>query len=353
MAAAGTSIEQLRDAVGRRQLASVYLVLGGEAALRRRAFEILRQAFIDDAGEEPPGAVTRMDLRADGLDALLDEARSLPLFAMLGSGSGRLLWASDAEALEKVEDLGDLQRYLADPVAATCLVLEAVSLDKRRGAFKMLAAASTVVDCEAPKSEADVRRWIEATVKARGYSIEPRATVLLLELVGTAITVLEHELEKAMLFVGPDGGMIQAETFEGLLGRSRERTVFELTDALVAGDGAAAMSVLNMLIDDGEEPVRLLGMIAWITRQLVLAHDLGARMPERQALESLGGRWEQRRQLLQRTRKGSREVWLSALQACAAADVQIKRLRDSRLGSDRLRPARGVLEALCRQICAA
>jgi len=115
-----------------------------------------------------------------------------------------------------------------------------------------------------------------------------------------------------------------------------------------------AQRVLNVLLDDGEEPIRLLAMIAWITRQLVTAYDLSrSGLPQKEAMGQLGGRWNQRRQLLDRARKSRRDGLLDALRACGETDLAIKRLRDARPGADRLRPARGVLESLCRQICAA
>ena len=149
------------------------------------------------------------------------------------------------------------------------------------------------------------------------------------------------------------GGRIDVATLAGLTGRSREHTVFELTDALVAADAAAAVTLLNRLIDDGEEPLRLLPMIAWITRQLLIAHDLAAAaVPRKQILSSLGGRWNQRAAILERARRMGRRRLERALAACAEADLQVKRARDARAGADRLRPARGHLEALCRQLAA-
>ena len=356
MASSGISIAQLKKAVGDGRIAPVYLVLGSDAALRRRALDALIAGFVDSAGNSPPGTLLRMDAAeppdGDGMDAVIDEARSLPLFAMMSDGPARIVWTAGFDKVT-AEAAQGLKTYLEDPVEATCLVLEAPALDKRKTVSKQLAKTATIVDCEPPKSEADVRRWIEATVAARGCRIERDAVVLLTEMAGTSITALEQELEKAILFVG-EGGRIAAIDLEGLLGRSREHSVFELTDALVASRPKDALRTLNLLVDDGEEPMRLLTMVAWITRQLVTAHDLAnSGLPQKEAMQQLGGRWDQRRRLLDRGRAATRDDLLDALRACGDADLAIKRLRDARPGGDRRRPARGVLEALCRQICAA
>ena len=352
MARQGIDIAELSAVVDRGRPEPVYLVLGSEAALRRRTLEVLRRPFAGPSGDPEPGSFARLDGESLRLDEILDEARSLPLFAMMAEGPARLLWVGGFDKL-KVDDAEPLLAYLKDPVTATCLVFEAAAMDKRKAIYKALLKHATVVDCDPPGNEADVRRWIERTVKARGYEIDRDALVLLTEMAGTSISALEHELEKAMLFVGSEG-RIAARDLEGLLGRTRERSVFELTDALIARRPRDAQRVLNLLLDDGEEPIRLLAMIAWITRQLVTAYDLSrSGLPQKEAMGQLGGRWNQRRQLLDRARGSQRDGLLDALRACGETDLAIKRLRDARPGADRLRPARGVLESLCRQICAA
>ncbi len=354
------TLAQLRRAVEADQLAPVYLLLGPDAALRRRAAEHLVRA-IEAVAEGSPGAITRLDASEMGLSAILDEARSLPLFAMAaGKGPTRLVWVRDFGRLVKPRrgggqplDPEPLTEYLESPVGESCLVLEATELDKRTALYKALARYTVVVDCTAPTRDADLRRWIDGLVRTGGCSIDHDAAVWLVEMIGSNIAVLEQELAKATLFVG-EGGVITTQVLAGLAGRTREHTVFELTDALVQGSSANAIRVLNRLLDDGEQPLRLLPMIAWITRQMVIARDLvEAGCPQRQAMEALAGRWNQRRAILERGRRARRGDLTGALAACGDTDLFVKRLRDSRQGADRLRPARGRLEALCRQICAA
>ena len=332
------------------RIAPVYLVLGQEAALRRHVTEAFVDAFEQRA--DGPGAIDRIDGANASIADMIDAARSLSLFAMAADGPARLVWVSRFEHME-LAHIGELSTYLSHPVDATCLVLEASKLDKRKVAYKTVAAAATVVDCEPPRREADVRRWLEGSAQARGYDIATDALDYMIAMAGTSITALEQELEKVMLYVG-DGGQIRAKDLEGLLGRSREHSVFELTEALVRADSGGALRLLNVLLDDGEEPSRVLAMIAWITRQLVIAHDVAASgVSRRQSMEAIGGRWQHRGAVLDRAQRAARGGLTDAICACADTDLFIKRLRDVRPGADRLRPARGKLEALCRQICAA
>ena len=340
----------LRKAIAAGEIAPAYLLLGAEAALRRRALECIRSVFNEEDGL--PGTVVQLDGAKVSVAEIIDEARSLPLFGLMADGPARLLWVTDADRLDGTE-LGELTRYFESPVAATCIVFEASKLDKRKAIYKSVAKASVVVDCEPPKREADVAIWIEATLRNRGHAIEPDAVAYLLQMAGMRITVLEQELEKAMLYVG-ESGVVRAADLEGIMGRTREHSVFELTDALVRGDRIAALHLLNILLDDGESPIGVLAMIGWICRQLVIAGDVAASgCSRKEAMEAIAGRWQQRGEILDRARKSTPAALAQTLVGCAEADLFIKRMRDTRPGVDRLRPARGRLEALCRQICAA
>ena len=346
----GVSLPELRRAVGDGRIASAYLLLGDEAALRRRALECIRGAFDEESGI--PGTVVQLEGAVVSVAEIVDEARSLPLFGLMADGPARLIWVTDVDRLE-TDDVATLATYLDDPGPATCLVFEVAKLDRRKALFKTMAKGAVVVDCEPPESEGDVVIWIEATLRNRGHGIEPDAVAYLLQMAGTRITVLEQELEKAMLYVG-EGGTVRAVDLEGLMGRTREHSVFELTDALVRGDRDAALRLLNVLLDDGEAPIAVLAMIGWICRQLVIAGDLAASgCSRKEAMGGIAGRWQQRGEILDRARKSGREPLMRTLVGCAEADLFIKRMRDTRPGADRLRPARGRLEALCRQICAA
>ena len=348
--AAGLSLPELRRGVGEGKVAPAYLLLGEEPALRRRALECIRAVFDEDAGI--PGTVVQLDGARVSVVEVIDEARSLPLFGLMADGPARLVWVVDAGRLEG-GDAAALAAYLEDPVPASCVVFEAGKLDKRKALYKAISKGAVVVDCAPPESERDVAIWIEATLRNRGHAIEPDAVAYLLQMAGTRITVLEQELEKAMLYVG-EGGSVGAADVEGLMGRTREHSVFELTDALVRGDREAALHLLNILLDDGEAPIAVLAMIGWICRQLVVAADLAASgCSRKEAMEGIAGRWQQRGEILDRARASGREALVATLIGCADADLFIKRMRDTRPGVDRLRPARGRLEALCRQICAA
>jgi len=338
----GLSLAQLNRALERREIAPVYLIAGDEEFLRRKAIDAIGLAVA--GSDRSDMALERIDGKTTPLPAILDAARSLPLFLEVSEGPARVVLVSPFDPGTKAD--GELlAEYLDNPVEATCLVFEAPALDARRASAKLLATRATKVQCDPPKREADVRRWIENSAGARGFDIAPEAVTYLLEMVGLDLQQLHQELDKVELFaVGVE--RLEARDLESLLGRSREHSVFELTDALVEGRSEAAQRVLNRLLDDGEEPVKILAMVCWVIRQLITARDLAGRgCPERELLQQLGGRWDQRKRVLQKAARSNPAALDDLLVSCSRSDATVKMQRGA--GS------RGTLEKLCRRVCAA
>lgn len=337
----GISVSRLEKDLAADAAAPVYLLAGEDGFLRDRAMQVIASAVV---GEDDSGmAIERVDASESPLPEILDVARTLPLFLPSADGPVRLVLVSDFDPGE-VGDVDLLAAYLADPVPETCLVLVATGLDARRAASKLLLERAITVDCSSPSEERDVGRWIEQRAAAMELTIEDEARTYLLEMVGNNLQQLDQELEKLALLVG-DRGNIEAQDAEALLGRSREHSVFELTDALVGGDADKALHLLNRLLDDGTAPAALLGMIAWIVRQMVLAQDLERRgCPERELLQQIKGRWDGRKAILARARRAG-DDFEKLLVACADADIAVKVGRGL--------AGRGTLETLCRRICAA
>ncbi|MFQ5742851.1 MAG: DNA polymerase III subunit delta [Acidobacteriota bacterium] len=323
---------------------AVYLVAGAESYLRRQAVQAIIAAVTSESGDQGELAVERLDGSRIPMAEILDTARSLPLFLPVCDRPVRVVWVSDFDPTS-VSEPRLLQAYLEAPVKATCLLLESTAVDARRAATKMLCKLATRIDCEPLQKEAEVRQWIGQAARARQLEITPEAVTYLVEMAGPDLQRFDHELEKAEIYLGQRRS-IEGRDFEKLLGRSRQHSVFELTDGLTQGSVERSLVVLNQLLDEGEEPVRLLAMVSWIVRQLIIARDLFRKgCPEPELLQQLGGRWNQRREMLKRARRSRGQDLSMALVACAEADSAVKLRRGN--------PGRGVLEALCRQVCAA
>jgi DNA polymerase-3 subunit delta len=104
--------------------------------------------------------------------------------------------------------------------------------------------------------------WLRNHAQAQGYDLREDAANLLVELSGDDLTQLVGEVEKAALAGGPDNRRVGTAEVRAVVGEHRLRHVFDLTRALTARDAGTALALLESLLNAGEEPLAVLGMLA-------------------------------------------------------------------------------------------
>jgi DNA polymerase-3 subunit delta len=338
----GLSLGRLQKGLEAGEMGCVYLLLGDDAFLRRRAIEALTAAVAGDAADDPGLEYEHIDAEETTFAEILDAARSLSLFLPVSDHPVRLIRVSgfDTKDLEEVELL---REYLEKPVPETCLVFESRGLDGRLNASKLLLQHAVQVDCTAPTEPREVARWIEGKSGAMGFAMAPDAIDYMIEMSGNNLQQLDQELQKLALYIG-EQQRVGIEDL-ALLERTRNHKVFELTDALVVGDSQSSIEMLNFLYDDGANAFEILPMIAWIVRQMVTACDLVQQgIPEKEAGRHLRLRWDTKRAVFARVRRSTVTDLQGLLVACAEADIPSKVRRGD--------AERGTLEVLCRRVCA-
>jgi DNA polymerase-3 subunit delta len=140
----------------------------------------------------------------------------------------------------------------------------------------------------------ELPKWVIARARELGVNLEADAARALIGHVGERQQRLVRELEKLALELGP-GAQVSADEIEELTAASAERKAWTLADALVAGEGAAAVRVYLALRAQGE---RVPGLLYWMSQRLRTAHEIaraaeagepvsqikrGLRMPSRAA----------------------------------------------------------------------
>jgi DNA polymerase-3 subunit delta len=180
-----------------------------------------------------------------------------------------------------------------------------------------------IVLCAKPRRN-ELPDWLRGRAKERGVRLEPAALADLAEFVGDDLRQLDQELIKLRHYAGPR--TVTREDVRRLVAATRAASVFDLVDALGMGDDAAAGQLMQHALDnDGEQPLRLLGMIARQYRLLILAKALqaqGLRQPDI-AREVGVPDWTAPRLLSQATRHTFARLE-RAMERIAATDETIK-----------------------------
>lgn len=291
-------------------LKPVYLVCGDDEAridawrgrLRRRA-----------EAEGGPGALELLDPAAV---TPADVAAALGTLTM--SIGTRYLLVDGVEGW-KAGALEPLEAALADPPAATVLVLIARGRATERLAKAVERAGGEVRRLAAPKSW-EMPAWVIERAAADGLALDPEAARILLGAVGARPLRLQRELEKLALMIHP-GNRADAEAAAESASREGSPRAFDLADALVDADPARALGLAEELAE--ERPSSLTFTIVRRLREVhAAAHMLAAGSGERE----VAGALRQPPWLAKKTIARARAADPAALERalCAFADLEVE-----------------------------
>jgi DNA polymerase-3 subunit delta len=182
-----------------------------------------------------------------------------------------LVFQADALLMPKRESeaanraLDEIEELITKPEIQTALVFVSASLDRRGRMFKLLARHTTLVECGVLETQADAERWIRNRVAAAGAQIEPAAARLLAERDGTNVKRLRNDIERLLLYALGQK-TISLDDARQMAGPAALQDDWAMTNAIEAGDGAAALRQLALLLDAGAPPEKILGQLGWLVR---------------------------------------------------------------------------------------
>ena len=115
--------------------------------------------------------------------------------------------------------------------------------------------------------------WIEQHVRREGKRMTKDAVKLLIERVGMSQGDLEGEIGKILAYAGDKDVIDEEDVFE-VTSASRTHRVFDFIDAMAKRDARGALNILHGLFDEGEAPLKVLGMMSRQIRLLWIAKSL-------------------------------------------------------------------------------
>jgi len=249
----------------REGLRPLYLLLGPEIYLRR----IAAQSTTDTA---PSRTLLRevnescFSLLSDAVQSAVAAAEQLPMMSDM-----RVVRIRDFARLREADE-DTLIRYLNNPSPSTVMIFIADELDRRKKSSKVLLDVCTVVEF-GPLKDAEAKAWAKTRLKELKTTADDQVLSEVIRLVGTDVQTLSNELEK-LASAAAQTNRITMPLVDELIGRSRELSNFELADHLVAGNRQRALETLHRLLEDGAEPVMLVGLIAGNYHRLALGKHL-------------------------------------------------------------------------------
>jgi DNA polymerase-3 subunit delta len=224
---------------------------------------------------------------------------------------------------------------LSEPAEKSCLVILCAKVDARFKFFQALAKAdqaAALVKLELPDAS-ECQPWLSGFLKENGKDMEPAARDLCLAWASGELSDLKHLVERACLYAGEEL-VVRREHVQAVGMRLTPEEVFQFTGNLLSGDRAASLARLEALLEQGEEPLALVGLLARQYRWLLDILTLRAEGEGDAAIASKAGIFPGAAKVLfpAARRLGSKGV-IRGLSALSQTDY---RLKSSRLSKNQL-----------------
>ena len=276
-----------------KALAQICAVVGSDESevkrvARARADEMMPAGGGDFGCDTIDGVADHADAAADRIHQAIEALLTFPFF-----GGEKLVWLKSASFLAddptgRAQAVTDALEKLAETLSgglpeSTRFLLSAVGVDKRRTFYKTLGKLGKIevfdkVDAGKSGWEQDAAEIVERAARERGLRLSGDALELFTLFTGGERRVIENEIEKLDLYLGPARREVSAGDVRLLVPLSRAGIVFELGNALAERNLHRALALLDQLLFQGETAIGIL-LVALIptVRNLLVVKDLMAR----------------------------------------------------------------------------
>ena len=277
-------------AAGTGKLRPGYVLAGDEIFLLDRCRAAVLKAFVP--ADLRDFCLSDLDLAATSIFAVLDRAQTPSLmapFQVIYVRNVRQLYTRGA----KKEEFAALDRYFQSPNPQALLLFIADFLrippDARRMELddknrferlrETLGEHCGMVEL-ARVSEEDAMRWAVATAQQSQVLMETDAARELVDALGADMMLVSSELEKLLLYAAGRGRITLGDV-ETMVLAAKQRSLYELTDAISARDRVRALALLHGLLnssDAGEDAaIGHLYMLARTFRQMLVILEKNVR----------------------------------------------------------------------------
>src|SRR3954454_16188203 len=272
-----------------RKMRPAYVFVGDETFFRKRCREAIIQHLIRE--ELRDFSVFEFDLGEIDLAEILDRARTPSLMAPF-----QVFFVKGVKTLfgrgSNEEKLAAIETYCKDPNPDALLIFVAdhisIPADARRMDMtdkeryerirETLGGYCAIVEL-ARVEESEAVRWIAEYGATRDVKIDADAARELVDALGGDMMMVSNELEKLILYVG-EKKRITLGDVETMVLAAKQRSLYELTDAISAKDRVRALEMLDAILTTGDGDEAAIGhlyMLAKTFRQMLVILERNVR----------------------------------------------------------------------------
>ena len=179
----------------------------------------------------------------------IDLAETLPFFA-----EHRLI-VFENTGFFKTAAGADLADYIKDMPETTCFIFVEEEIDKRNRLYKAVKAKGYIAELST-QDAGTLKRWVAGLVRKEQKQISESVIVYFLDKVGTDMENIQGELEKVFCYA-LERDTITKEDIDAVCVTQITNHIFEMVDAVAAGNQQKALDLYYELLALKEPPMRI------------------------------------------------------------------------------------------------
>ncbi|MGJ8745008.1 DNA polymerase III subunit delta [Polaribacter sp.] len=245
----------------------IYFLMGEEPYYIDKISDYIEETVLDEAEKGFNQQV--MYGRDATIEDIVSAAKRYPMMA-----ERQVLIVKEAQDLSRT--IEKLVGYAENPQPTTVLVLnyKYKKLDKRKKLYKAIAKSGMIYESK-KLYENQVTDWIRKVLSGKSYKIEPKASQMLVEFLGTDLSKISNELDKLMLIL-PKETIINDQHIEDNIGISKDFNNFELRKAVGEKNVVKSNRIINYFAENPKNNplVMTISLLNNFFTQLLMFHGL-------------------------------------------------------------------------------
>ncbi len=231
-----TTYEEIARDLKNRVYKPVYYLMGEESYYIDRISDYIAQTVLTE--EEREFNQTILYGVDTDVASIINAAKRYPMMSEY-----QVVIVKEAQNVKKIEEL---TYYLQKPLMSTILVIchKNGVLDKRKKLAAEISKIGVLFESKKMK-DAQLPGFIASYLKRKQVDIEPKASEMMAEFVGTDLNRMAGELDKLIITLPAGSRRITPEQIERNIGVSKDYNNFELRNTLLTRDVLKANKIIK------------------------------------------------------------------------------------------------------------
>jgi len=283
-------LQRLKQDIKTGAFGRLYFFYGEENYLREHYLSVLRKKLT--AGPMEEFNYRRLTPEMVSFTALTEAVEAMPMMA-----DRTLVQVDDYDPLTQDADTMEQMMTLFEDLPESCCLVfnfdtvafgrresseekekkEEKKDDRRTELRRALQKVIQTAGCQvefAKQTSGELAEWVTRHFRAEGKTIAPELCQHLLLLTGGDMTVLHGEIRKIAAFSRSEA--ISRRDIDAVVVPVLTAVMFDITDAMAAGDYDKALETLRDILRSREEPIKILAGIGSHFRRLLMAKTVAA-----------------------------------------------------------------------------